>query len=143
LNGFLLLLSSHAEVLLIQSLTILLKLVNFAILDVFSFQTSIDSGLQFISVSRKGLGAGVLRVKFMLELLALKINLIQLVLTIHNCTTDFTVLLVNVSIEVAVVIQILLTPLDHTGLVFNLVYVVLLKRLDVLFKTDFTLSQFS
>jgi hypothetical protein len=79
----------------------------------------------------------------MLELLALMINLIQLVLTIHYCTTDFTILLVNISIEVAVVIQILLTSLDHTGLVLNLVYIVLLKRLDVLFEANFTLSKFS
>ena len=78
----------------------------------------------------------------MFKLDALMINLIQLSLSIDNGSTYFTILLVNISIEVAVIFNILLTPLDDLTLVLNLVHIVLFQGLNILFQTSFALSKF-
>jgi len=51
----------------------------------------------------------MLGVEFMLELNTLIVNLIQLGLSVYDCSTDFSILLVDISVQVTDILLVLLT----------------------------------
>lgn len=93
---------------MISRLTILLELVDLPVLHIFGVETGFDGRLQFIQIVGVFTGESVLRVEFMLELNTLIVNLIQLGLSVYDSSTDFSILLVNISVQIADVLCVLL-----------------------------------